>query len=364
VNEVFMRLALREAEKGLGRTSPNPPVGAVLVRDGRVVGMGHHERAGGPHAELFALQAAGELARGATLYVTLEPCAHHGRTPPCAPAVAAAGVSRVFVGSPDPNPLVAGRGIRTLRDAGLEVEVGLLREACDELIEGWAHFLSTGRPFVILKAASTLDGRIATKTGDSKWITGEAARREVHGLRDRADAVLVGRGTVEADDPQLTTRLEGGRDALRVILDSTLSVRPDARIFRTGRSKVLVACAEGADESRAEALRKAGAEILVAGRGRVELPLLLAELGRRNVAQLLVEGGARIFGSFLAADLVDRLVLHYGPKVFGAGPAWTDAPAAERVADALSFELRSSRALDGDLVVELRPRRDYTVAWE
>src|SRR5690606_12348726 len=204
MREEFMRLALEEAQKGLGSTSPNPPVGAVIVRDGEVVGRGHHERAGGPHAEKVALEAAGEAARGADLYVTLEPCDHEGRTPPCAPAVAAAGIRRVFIGPIDPNPKVSGRGVARLRSAGVEVEVGVAGAECRRLIEPWEKFIRTKRPFVTAKVAATLDGRIATRTGASKWITGEPARAEVHALRSVVDAILVGAGTVRADDPALT----------------------------------------------------------------------------------------------------------------------------------------------------------------
>ncbi len=209
--ERFMRLALREAAKGLGRTSPNPAVGAVLVKDGRVVGRGHHARAGGPHAEVVALRAAGARARGADLYTTLEPCDHQGKTPPCSVAILEAGVRRVFVGSTDPNPLVNGRGMARLRRGGLPVEQGVLAVECDALNAAWFTYITERRPFVTLKAAVTLDGRIATRTGDARWVTGEAARAWVHRLRDRVDAVLVGAGTARADDPELTTRLPGGR---------------------------------------------------------------------------------------------------------------------------------------------------------
>ncbi len=353
-----MQRALDEARKGLGRTSPNPPVGAVVVRDGEIVAVGHHERAGGRHAEVVALERAGEKARGADLYVTLEPCNHVGRTGPCAPAVIEAGIARVFVGSPDPNPIVSGRGIRRMRRAGLAVEVGLLRDECDTLIEAWAQFITSGRPFVTLKVASTLDGRIATRTGDSQWITGERARGLVHALRDEVDAVIVGAGTVAADDPRLTARVPGGRDPLRVVLSSRLEVSPRARLFHGASvAKTLVACVSPAPEAEAAALRAAGAEIVECRgvNGRIDLGDLLARLATLGIVHVLVEGGARIFGAFLAAGFCDRLLLHYGPKVFGGGPAWTDEPAVARVADAPGFRFVQVSELGGDLVVEARP---------
>ncbi|HWV37598.1 MAG TPA: bifunctional diaminohydroxyphosphoribosylaminopyrimidine deaminase/5-amino-6-(5-phosphoribosylamino)uracil reductase RibD [Vulgatibacter sp.] len=359
-HERFMALALEEARKGLGRTSPNPPVGAVIVRDGAVVGAGHHSFAGGPHAEAEALAAAGDAARGGDLYVTLEPCDHLGRTPPCAPAVAGAGIARVFIGATDPNPIVSGRGIRRLREAGLQVETGVLGAACEALIEGWSLFIRAGRPWVVAKVASTLDGRIATASGDARWITGEGARARVHRLRSEVDAVIVGRGTVIADDPALTARIPGGRDPLRVILDSRLSVSPTARVFARGSAAgAIAACIGPADPDRAAALRGAGAEVLEceAVDGRVALEPLLRGLAARGVVQVLVEGGAGVFGAFLEAGLVDRLLLHYGPKVFGGGPAWANGPVAARVADALGFRIEAAELVDGDLVVDARPLR-------
>lgn len=358
-HESFMRLALRNARKGLGHTSPNPPVGAVVVRDGKVVGEGHHERAGGPHAEALALAQAGEAARGADLYVTLEPCDHEGKTPPCAPAVVAAGVARVFVGTIDPNPKVSGRGIERLRAGGIRVEVGVAEAECRELIEPWSKYIRTREPFVLCKVASTLDGRIATRTGASRWITSEEARAEVHELRSAFDAVLVGVGTVREDDPRLTARLPGARNPVRIVLDSRLEVTPDARLFAEN-GRTLVACVEPCDERRAERLRAAGAEILACrptAEGRVDLADLLSRLGAMGIVSVLVEGGASVFSSFLESGRVDRLLLYLAPKIFGGGPTWATAPVAETVEEALGFSLRSIRAIGPDVRLELDARK-------
>lgn len=354
-----MRLALEHARRALGRTSPNPPVGAVVVRDGKVVGVGHHARAGQPHAEAVALEAAGEMARGAELYVTLEPCDHEGRTPPCAPAVVAAGIRRVFVATIDPNPKVSGRGIRRLRDAGLEVEVGLLEAEAKELIEPWSKFIRTGRPYVIAKVAATLDGRIATHVGASRWITGEAARQEVHSLRSIHDAVLVGAGTVRADDPALTARIPEGRDPVRIVLSNRLDLSPAARVFREP-GRTIVACVPQEESGRAAPLAEAGAEILVCRatpEGRIDVDDLLARLGAKGIVSVLVEGGAEVFSAFLAAQAIDRLLLYVAPKVFGAGPGWLCRPLADAPAQAPGFTLRDVRRVGEDLCLDLVPAR-------
>jgi diaminohydroxyphosphoribosylaminopyrimidine deaminase/5-amino-6-(5-phosphoribosylamino)uracil reductase len=358
VAEPFMRLAIAEAEKGQGRTSPNPAVGAVVVRDGRVVGRGHHARAGGPHAEVVALAAAGGRARGADLYTTLEPCDHFGKTPPCSRAVIAAGVRRVFVGSRDPNPKVNGRGMARLRRAGVQVVTDVLREACDRLNAPWFHFITTGRPYVTLKAAITLDGRIATGSGDSRWVTGEAARAEVHRLRDRVDAVVVGAGTALADDPLLTTRLPGGggRDPVRVVLDSRLRLPRRLHLFHPeSAAPTLVA-----HVTEREPRLGAGVEPLRcrAGRdGRVDLADLLARLRARGVAHVLVEGGGEVHRAFLAAGLADEVLLFVAPKILGGGVPWLSGEGPARMADALRLENVEVRAVGEDLVVRGVPRR-------
>jgi diaminohydroxyphosphoribosylaminopyrimidine deaminase / 5-amino-6-(5-phosphoribosylamino)uracil reductase len=356
--ERFMRLALREAEKGVGRTSPNPAVGAVVVRGGRVVGRGHHARAGGPHGEVEALRAAGAKARGADLYTTLEPCDHWGKTPPCSLAILEAGVRRVFVGSRDPNPVVKGRGVSRLRRAGVEVVSGVLRQACDAVNAPWFRYITSGRPYVTLKAAITLDGKIAAASGDSRWVTGAAARREVHRLRDQVDAVLVGAGTARADDPRLTARLPGGggRDPLRVVLDSRLRLPPTLRMFKVA-SPAPALVATLARESEGRPGGGPGVEVVRcrALGGRVDLADLLRRLAARGVAHLLVEGGAEVHAAFLSARLVDRVVLHVAPKILGGGKDWLGGAGPPRMADALSLRGLTVRRLGEDLIVSGEP---------
>ncbi len=316
----WMRRAATLARRALGRTSPNPAVGAVVVRRGRVVGEGWTRPAGGPHAEVVALRRAGARARGATLYVTLEPCAHQGRTPPCTDAAIAAGVARVVVAVGDPNPLVRGRGIRVLRRAGIDVTTGVLAGEAGAVSAWFRHFIVARRPFVFLKLAASLDGRIATGAGQSRWITGPEARRWVHELRNRVDAVMVGSGTVLADDPALTCRVRGGRDPLRVVVDGRLRTSPRARMLRQrSPAATVVATTAASPVRRRQTLVRAGAEVLVVpGRGRhVDLEKLLHELGARGVVSVLVEGGGDLAAALLRARLVDRLAVLHAPIVLG-----------------------------------------------
>jgi diaminohydroxyphosphoribosylaminopyrimidine deaminase/5-amino-6-(5-phosphoribosylamino)uracil reductase len=358
-----MRLALREAAKGLGRTSPNPAVGAVLVRGGRVIARGHHARAGGPHAEVVAIRAAGARARGADLYTTLEPCDHYGRTPPCSIAVLEAGVRRVLVGSADPNPLVNGRGIARLRAAGVEVVEGVLRPECDALNAHWFKYIRERRPYVTLKAAVTLDGRIATRTGDARWVTGEAARLWVHRLRDRVDAVLVGAGTARADDPRLTTRLPGGRgrDAIRVVLDTDLSL-PAGLSLLNPRSLAPTIVAHASSRSRRV---RPGVELLRCrrGAGGVDLRDLLEKLAARGVTHLLVEGGARVHARFLAEGLVDRVAIFVAPKLLGAdGVPLLAGRGPARMAAALRLDEVHVEKVGDDVLVLGRPAQRAPLA--
>ncbi|MFN8176579.1 MAG: bifunctional diaminohydroxyphosphoribosylaminopyrimidine deaminase/5-amino-6-(5-phosphoribosylamino)uracil reductase RibD [bacterium] len=318
-----MRAALDLAARARGRTSPNPMVGALVVRDGVVVGEGWHARAGAPHAEVVALAQAGEAARGATLYVTLEPCVHHGRTPPCAPVVRDAGVARVVVASEDPDPRVLGRGVAFLREAGLQVDMGVLDAEARLLNEAYLHRVRTGRAFGVLKAAVTLDGRLGADGGDSRWITGEAARARAHELRDAHDAVLVGRGTLERDDPALDVRLAGERrDPVAVVCDSRLAAPKERRLFRRAEAgaKVVVAAREDAPEDREAALRALGVDVLrvpAGGDGRVDLTRLFAELARRGLNSVLVEGGETMHTATLSAGLIGRAHVFVAPVLLG-----------------------------------------------
>ena len=318
-DEQWMRRALRLAEKGRGRTSPNPMVGAILVKDSKVVGDGYHTKAGEAHAEIVAFQRAREEARGATLYLNLEPCAHYGKTPPCAPRVVEEGVKRVVIGMEDPNPLVKGKGIEVLRGAGLDVDVGILEKECRRLNEAFCKYILQKMPFVILKVAATLDGKIATRNGDSKWISGEASRRIVHRLRNQVDAILVGIGTVLRDNPLLTTRIRGGRDPYRIVLDSRLRIPEEANVIGKSPSKAVIATTELAPRERIEELEKRGVQILIfeSKEGRVDLKSCLSKLGEMGMTSLLVEGGSHVNGSFLDEGLIDKLILFLSPKVIG-----------------------------------------------
>jgi diaminohydroxyphosphoribosylaminopyrimidine deaminase / 5-amino-6-(5-phosphoribosylamino)uracil reductase len=359
----FMRRALELARNGLGLASPNPMVGAVVVADGRVVGEGWHEGPGTAHAEVMALEAAGDRARGATLYATLEPCSHQGRTPPCAPRVVEAGVARVVAALQDPNPLVEGSGFRLLREAGVEVMVGILEDEGRELIAGFAKHVGTGLPFVVLKMAASLDGKIAARDGSSRWITGEEARRDAHRLRGGSDAVVVGVGTALADDPSLTVRLDGyrGRQPLRVVVDGRGRLPASAALLDTSASTLVATCSASAD-TRAEWERH-GAEVLVLDPdegGRVPLAGLMSALGKRDVQTVLVEGGSRLAWSAVQGGVVDRLVLYLAPKLVGglAAPGVLGGEGVATIADALPMSIRSVERIGEDLKVVADVHRD------
>jgi diaminohydroxyphosphoribosylaminopyrimidine deaminase/5-amino-6-(5-phosphoribosylamino)uracil reductase len=351
VQEFFMRIALQEARRAVGRTSPNPAVGAVLVRNGRVVGRGYTAPAGGPHAEVRALRAAGARARGADLYSTLEPCVHYGRTPPCTEAILRAGVRRVVCATVDPNPLVDGKGIRQLRRRGVEVVVGVLREEAEVLNRPFFKVMRTGLPWVTLKAAITLDGKIATAGGDSRWVTSEASRRRVHALRSEADAVVVGQRTAALDDPRLTARVPGGRNPVRIVLDSRLSLPARRKVFsiRTGRTVVATL--------RRRSHPAQGVEVwtLPARRGRVDLRALLRRAASEGLNHVLVEGGAEVFASLLNAGLADEVLLFIAPKVVGAsGRSWAGALPIQRMSSALTLSVDSVEKIGPDLLIHLR----------
>lgn len=314
----WMKLALAEAARGLGRTTPNPAVGCVVVKNGREVARGFYGGAGGPHAEAVALGSAGRRARGAVAYVTLEPHAHQGRTPPCTDALIAAGIGRVVVGCVDPNALVSGKGIRQLRRAGLDVEVGLLGQECAEMIRGYRRFVSGQGPFVHLKLASSLDGRIAAAGGDAKWISGEDSRALVQSMRARSEAVLVGIGTVLADDPRLTCRIAGAAQPLRVILDPRLETPVRAKVVR-GPGRALLIGAPGVAAARRRRLEAAGADVeCLDSRGARGWKRLLGLLAQRGVMELLVEGGAAVAASAVRARVVNRMSIFYNPRLLGS----------------------------------------------
>jgi len=354
----FMRHALALAERGAGLTSPNPMVGAVVVKDGAAVGEGFHRRAGGPHAEVEALAAAGERGRGATLYVTLEPCNHHGRTPPCVEAVRAAGVARVVAATTDPNPRVAGGGAAALRAAGVRVDVGCLEAEGRALNRVFFTATERQRPHVTLKWAMTLDGKIAASDGASRWITAEAARAEAHRLRSRADAVLVGIGTALADDPALDVRLGAPwpREPLRVVVDSRARLPAAARLIGAGTpSRAVVAIADAAPAERVARLVHRGATVLAckADGERVDVADLLARLFAMEVIGVLVEGGGALHASFVEAGLVDRVAAFVAPKVVGGATAPT--PVSGRGLDlpaALALESVTVRPLGSDWLIE------------
>jgi len=349
-----MGRAIELAREAVGSTSPNPPVGAVLVRDGRVVGEGHTQPPGGPHAEIEALRMAGDAARGADLYVTLEPCAHHGRTPPCADALIEAGVASVRIALMDPAPHTGGRGVERLRSAGIPVTVDDGPPEARQLLEAFAKHVTTGLPFVVAKFAMSLDGKIASRSGDSRWISNETSRREVHRLRAEADAVMVGIGTALADNPLLTVRdapLPARGQPFRVVVDSAGRLPPSAAALREdGTTFVAVA-----SQDAARAIESLGAASIVAPgeRGRVDLPGLLAELGARDVMSLLVEGGATLHGALLDSGLVDKVIAFIAPVVIGGDgvPGPVGGAGAERMADALRLRDVAYTELDGDMMV-------------
>ncbi len=355
-----MREALALAARGIGLTEPNPRVGCVIVSaDGREIGRGHTQQAGGAHAEIMALrdaQSRGESVRGATVCVTLEPCAHHGRTPPCCDALVAAQVARVVVAAGDPNPLVAGQGNARLRAAGIEVIDGPFGDESRELNIGFFSRMQRGRPWVRMKSAVSLDGRTALENGASQWITGEAARADGHAWRRRAGAVLTGVGTVLEDDPRLDVRLvETARQPLRVIVDSRLDTPPAARIL-DAPGEVLIYAAQPHD-GRREALAARGAGIALAGgaNGKVDLPAMLADLARRGVNELHVEAGHKLSGSFARERLVDEFLIYMAPKLLGAGRALAAFGPLERLEDALALRYVDVQPVGGDLRLLARP---------
>lgn len=354
-DEQFMQEALRIARNAEGRTSPNPLVGAVVVREGKIVAEGWHRLAGTPHAEIHALNMAGELSRGATLYVTLEPCSHFGRTPPCAKAIVAAGIKRVVAAMTDPNPQVAGRGFEILRAAGIQVDVGILEDEARRLNEVFLKWVTRKLPFVTLKFACSLDGKIATVAGESQWISGIESRKFTHHLRDINDAILVGVGTVLADNPTLTTRLIVGKNPVRVIVDSNARTPLDAKVVTDKSARTIIATTSNAPIEKISALKNCGVDIITAGDSeRVDLEILMRELANRELTSVLVEGGGTIHFSMLAAGLVDKIFAFVAPKIIGGVNALTAVEGAgfEKLSDAALLKNLSTERLGDDILIE------------
>jgi diaminohydroxyphosphoribosylaminopyrimidine deaminase/5-amino-6-(5-phosphoribosylamino)uracil reductase len=357
-DEDYMREAIRLARRGLGRTSPNPMVGAVIVRDGRVIGRGYHRRYGENHAEINAIQDARENVSGSTIYVNLEPCSHHGKTPPCLDAIIGHQFGRVVMGTHDPNPLVNGKSEAVLRQNGIEVRAGVLEEECRLLNEAYFKYISTGLPLVTLKFAQSLDGRIATATGNSRWISSEKFRRLAHRRRAASDAVMVGIDTILADDPQLTVRLVRGKNPVRVILDSRLRIPLEAGVITGGEvAPTIIATTSRADAAKKARLGEMGIEVLVvpeSGGGEVDLKSLLGLLGGKGITSVLVEGGAGVITSFLRQGLADKMMVAIAPRIIGQGIEAVGELDIAEVSRSLRLSFNKVYRCGEDLVVEAR----------
>ena len=367
--EKYMRRAIELAKKGSGHVNPNPLVGAVIVRDGEIIGEGYHECYGQLHAERNAIANAkkrGNSLEGSTIYVTLEPCCHYGKTPPCTEAIIEEKIARVVVGSDDPNPLVSGKGFQMLREKGIEVIPHFLKEECDAMNHVFFHYIRTGTPYVAMKYAMTMDGKIACYTGDSKWVTGEESRAHVQTLRNHYKGIMAGIGTVLADDPMLNCRIEGGRDPIRIIADSHLRIPMDSQLVRTaGQQPLIVACLPDADEEKAAQLQEKGVEVLrIPGvttaditeeqKEVISLPVLMKELGARKIDGILLEGGGQLNESALQAGIVDRIYCYIAPKIFGGAQAKTpvEGQGLTRAADAWKFIRIGMQEFGQDILLE------------
>ena len=353
-DRAYMRQALALARKGLGRTAPNPPVGAVLVKGGRVIGEGFHPQAGKPHAEVCALDACMEDPAGATLYVTLEPCCHFGKTPPCTEAIVITGIKRVVIGALDPNPIMAGKGVQCLKKAGIEVVSGIEEDMARELITWYAHWMEKGRPYVIVKAAMTLDGRIAAASGESKWISSEESRKRVHELRNEVDAVLVGIGTVLKDNPRLTCRIPGGRDPYRVILDPDLIIPAHAQCLG---EKCIIITAD--DQGKRPIIGETGTRVVRLvpnGQGLFAWPEIWKYLGELGLHAVMVEGGGGIYASLLQSGAFEHLLIFLAPKILGGGIPFLDWDAPEKIDQAVLLVVTKAEMIGGDVLVEARRR--------
>ena len=359
-NKKYMRRAIELAWGGMGYASPNPMVGAVVVKDGRIIAEGYHKKCGELHAERDAFKNLTEDAKGAEMYVTLEPCCHYGKQPPCTLAIVEHGISKVYIGSRDPNPLVSGKGTSFLRENGIEVVEDFLRDECDKLNPEFFHYITTGKPYVVMKYAMTLDGKIATKTGDSKWITGEEARKNVHIERSRYAAILAGIGTVLADNPMLNARVDNNENAhqpVRVIADSKLRIPTDCNIVKTANEyRTIVACGSDFDDEKKKSLTEAGIEVvsLPGDDGKISLTKLMEYLGENKIASVYIEGGGTIHESAVREGIVNKVSAYIGPKIFGGKDAKTpvEGDGFGKVSESMNLKLTDMHKLGGDVWLE------------
>lgn len=362
-DEKYMRLAMQLAGNAIGRTSPNPLVGAVIVKDNRVVGCGWHRKAGTPHAEVHALNQAGELAQGADVYVTLEPCAHYGKTPPCSKALVEAKVKNVYGGLLDVNPKVAGKGFKILEDAGIHVEYGFLQDELRKQNEVFFKWIEHKKPFIVLKAAMTLDGKIATATGQSKWITNETSRAYGYKLRDIYDGIMVGINTVIEDNPMLTARVDGGKNPIRIVVDSSLKIDINVNVVQDKSAKTIVATTDKADKDKILKLQAQDVDVIVVDKDendKVDIEKLLDILGQQNICSILVEGGATLSGSFVAKKLVDKVYFFIAPKIVGGKEAKTPVAGTGilNLQEALSLKDIQIEKLEEDILIIGRVDKD------
>lgn len=362
-DEKYMRLAMQLAGNAIGRTSPNPLVGAVIVKDNRVVGCGWHRKAGTPHAEVHALNQAGELAQGADVYVTLEPCAHYGKTPPCAKALVEAKVKNVYGGLLDVNPKVAGKGFKILEDAGIHVEYGFLQDELRKQNEVFFKWIEHKKPFIVLKAAMTLDGKIATATGQSKWITNETSRAYGYKLRDIYDGIMVGINTVIEDNPMLTARVDGGKNPIRIVVDSSLKIDINANVVQDKSAKTIIATTDKADKDKILKLQAQNVDVIVVDKDendKVDIEKLLDILGQQNICSILVEGGATLSGSFVAKKLVDKVYFFIAPKIIGGKEAKTPVAGTGilNLQEALALKDIQIEKLEEDILIIGRVDKD------
>ena len=358
-DQQFMQMALDLAAKGAGFTSPNPLVGAVVVKEGQVVGSGYHQKVGGPHAEVHAIDAAGNQAKGATLYVTLEPCNHTGRTPPCTRKIIQAGIQRVVIAMLDPNREVVGGGARFLKQRGIQVTTGTKQDQACKLNETFIKYVRTGRPFVIAKCAATLDGRLATCTGDSRWVTGKRSRQFVHRLRHKVDGIMVGINTVRADDPSLTARLPDGQgqDPVRVILDTHLSISPDVKLLQqTSAAETIIVVGDTLAQHKDSVIEKEGTRVIRAPliNRLIDLDALMDQLGAIGISSLLIEGGSRVLASAFAAGIVDKVLFFYGPKILGGddGVPICSGPGAKMMNESITVGDIKVQRFEDDIMIE------------